>query len=238
MALHKDDMHKKSCDCFEPLHSNKKWNSELKVHADTQDRQSCAWLDLVDLIETAAIDRREEFAPAKELGKDAWSSISTLPRQIAKLKDVRHLLLYGSNLTWLPPEIGQMHSLEEFTPYTSHMLHWFPYEITRCKNLRSSTVSTRALYGNYKHRPPFPHLKKNPVPNYGDQAKCSVCDSSLHVGRVNQVWISLRVAMDVLPLLVNLCSEECRQKIPSPTEGYVQKLHKGGLGLSQPKLKR
>jgi hypothetical protein len=31
-----------------------------------------------------------------------------------------------------------MSSLENFDPYTSYRLHWLPYEITRCPNLRSS----------------------------------------------------------------------------------------------------
>ena len=56
-----------------------------------------------------------------------------------------------------------MESLEEFTPYTSYKLHWFPFEITRCIKLVESTVSTRALYGNYLHRTPFPSLRGNPV---------------------------------------------------------------------------
>jgi hypothetical protein len=51
-----------------------------------------------------------------------------------------------------------MTGLEVFTPYMSYRLHWFPYEITRCPALRDSTVSTRALYGNHKLRPPFRKL--------------------------------------------------------------------------------
>lgn len=35
-------------------------------------------------------------------------------------------MLYRSNLVRIPPEIGAMTSLEEFTPYTSYRLHWFP----------------------------------------------------------------------------------------------------------------
>ncbi|MDX2565372.1 hypothetical protein PV371_38115 [Streptomyces sp. TX20-6-3] len=67
--------------------------------------------------------------------------------------------LYGSNLVRIPPEIGAMTSLEEFSPYTSHRLHWFPYEITRCWKLVRSTISTRSLFGNFKLRPPFPRLR-------------------------------------------------------------------------------
>ena len=66
-------------------------------------------------------------------------------------------MLYGSNLVRIPAEIGAMTSLEEFTPYTSYRLHWFPYELTRCPRLVRSTVSSSALYGNFKYRPPFPN---------------------------------------------------------------------------------
>jgi hypothetical protein len=44
--------------------------------------------------------------------------IVTLPPTIAKLTAVKHLMLHGSNLVRIPPEIGVMTSLEEFTPYT------------------------------------------------------------------------------------------------------------------------
>src|SRR5690349_4819896 len=97
-----------------------------------------------------------------------------------------------------------MTSLEEFTPYTSHRLHWFPYEITRCKKLKRSTVSTRALYGNFKYRPPFPKL-----PQFHDvhaPTQCSVCNSPFGDSMPLQYWLSLCVATDVLPLLVYACS--------------------------------
>ncbi len=38
-----------------------------------------------------------------------------------------------------------MTSLEEFTPYTSYRLHWFPYEITRCTEAHQDTVSTHSV---------------------------------------------------------------------------------------------
>lgn len=47
-----------------------------------------------------------------------------------------------------------MSALTTFDPYTSRRLHWYPYEITRCANLRDSRVSTRDLYGNFKNRLP------------------------------------------------------------------------------------
>jgi hypothetical protein len=222
------------CNCFEPCYSDKKW-TELIVHPDTQDRTSDAWLRLLELIDRAVEDQREEFAPKRELKPEDWYQITTLPAEIAKLKQVKHLLLYGSNLHRLPPEIGEMESLEEFTPYTSYNLHWFPYEITRCKKLRRSTVSTRALYGNYKFRTPFPQLRGNPVSFYGEPVICSVCGAEAQGHRLNQVWLSLRVATDVLPLLVNLCSKSCLESLPEAPEKYIERPHKGSLGLPQPK---
>ena len=108
-------MQKRSCDCFEPCHSNKKWLSELKVHSDTQDRSSHAWKNFLELIKQAKDDRREVFDPKKDLGVDDWLSIETLPPEIGSLKSVKQFILYGSNLTWIPPEIGEMDSLEELT---------------------------------------------------------------------------------------------------------------------------
>ena len=61
-----------------------------------------------------------ELTPAER------ADLVTLPPTIAKLTRVRHLLLYGSPLVRIPPEIGAMTSLEVFEPYTSYSLHWFP----------------------------------------------------------------------------------------------------------------
>ena len=224
-------MHR-SCECFAPAHSNVKW-AEMVIHADTQDRNSEAWRSLLNLIDEAAEDRREVFDPKKELGAELWGQIEVLPKEISKLKNIKHLLLYGSSLSRIPQEIGEMEALEEFTPYTSYKLHYFPYEITKCKKLKSSTVSTRALYGNHKNFAPFPRLKGNPVQSY-DNPKCSICQKTDGVYGLSQVWVSCRVATDVLPLLVYTCSKECVEKIPSGANGYIAKHHKGGIGLYQP----
>ncbi|MEV6110061.1 hypothetical protein AB0M28_35960 [Streptomyces sp. NPDC051940] len=151
---------------------------------------------------------------------------------------MRQLVLYGSNLVRIPPEIGAMESLEEFDPYTSHRLHWFPYELTRCPKLRRSTVSTRALYGNYKYRPPFPSLTGGDAPDPGvpgaaEIRRCSVCDGP--VAELRRVWISLHTSgADVLPLLVNACSAACVEALPTPARGYVPVPHTGGPGVEQP----
>jgi hypothetical protein len=87
----------------------------------------------------------ELSAPVEKLAPGEETQIVTLPSTIAKLKSVKRLFLYGSSLVRVPPEIGEMSTLEVFDSYTSYRLHWFPYEITRCPKLRHSRVSTRAL---------------------------------------------------------------------------------------------
>jgi hypothetical protein len=131
----------------------------------------------------------------------------------------------------IPPEIGKMTSLHTFLPYTSYQLHWFPYEITRCTELVNSTISTRALYGNNRHRPSFPALTPAAYPAV--TRACSVCDRMFQdVGR-HRVWISLRVATDVIPLLVHACSAACLAHLPAPPQGYISDFHVGG-NLAQP----
>lgn len=235
------------CDCFDQVSGPH--SSEVTFHPEKQDTTCDGWKRLLELVEQAADDQRELFAPMRELTEEERSQIVTLPPTIAKLTAVKHLLLYHSPLVRIPPEIGAMTQLEEFTPYTSHRLHWFPYEITRCPQLRRSTVSTRSLYGNYKVRAPFPKLQPGgvslqgldrgdlPPGTWGSDSirTCSVCDRSLEGAAVRQVWISLRVAGDVLPLLVNACSEACIQRLPLPPNGYIPGPHTGGLSLKQPR---
>jgi hypothetical protein len=216
--------------------------ARVGFHAERQDTSTAGWRHLLELIDEAAEDGREEFRPLVELSAEERRQVVTLPTSIAKLTAVKHFVLYGSNLVRIPPEIGAMTSLEEFTPYTSYRLHWFPYEITRCSKLVRSTVSTRALFGNYKLRPPFPRLQPPRVSVadldlsaldarcWGTTAirGCSVCDRPIGQGGLHPVWISLRVATDVLPLLVNACSAACVSALPSGAEYYVQLPHTGG----------
>ncbi|NUS58784.1 MAG: leucine-rich repeat domain-containing protein [Streptomycetaceae bacterium] len=220
----------------------------LHFHREVQDTAAPGWLRLLEHVDEAAEDGREEFKPLVELSAEQHRQNVTLPASIAKLTAVKHLVPYRSNLVRIPPEIGAMRSLEEFTPYTSYRLHWFPYEISRCPALRRSTVNTRALYGNSKARSPFPAL---PTPGNAPAADlpgtdpavrgateirgCRVCDGPVDGVAVRQVWISLRTSgADVLPLLVNACSAACAEALPAPTDGYVQEPHTGGTGVVQP----
>lgn len=229
-------MSKEICKCFSQLSS--KHGCLAKIHSEKQDTQCESWQRLLDLIELAAREGVKEFAPLREFTLKERSQIITLPPTIAKLKTVKHFILYGSFLVRIPPEIGEMESLQEFSPYTSRLLHWFPYEITRCKKLRMSTVSTRSIYGNYKYRPPFPYLRED----INSQAyplitsrECSVCRAKLDQSKVIRRWISLPVATDILPLLVNACSMNCVNSLPKTPKGYVCGSHIGGNDIKQPK---
>ena len=209
-------------------------NRISRISNNVQDRESVAWYSLCDYIELVAAKSIEEFTPLEALGSELFSQIHTLPETISKLKKVKKVCLYGSKLKRIPPEIGEMESLEYFDPYTSYDLHWFPFEITKCKKLIDSRVSTRALFGNYKNRMRFPLLAHNPVRYIGEKVKCSVCNNEISYDETNQLWISLKVGTDILPLLVNLCSKKCETDLPKPPQGYIPYPHKGGADLIQP----
>ncbi|MGH1384197.1 hypothetical protein [Kordia sp.] len=206
----------------------------IPIENDVQDTSAEAWKKICEYVEIAAREKHSEFNPAEYIGSELYFQLHTLPASIAKLTHVKKLMLYGSSMKRIPVEIGKMTALEEFTPYTSYDLHWFPYEITECKNLKDSVVSTRALYGNFKHRRTFPSLLDNPVTYDSETISCSVCKKVIAQAETDQWWISLRVATDVLPLLANVCSHECKKALPKPTKGYLQYPHKGGKELGQP----
>jgi len=99
-----------------------------------------------------------------------------------------------------------------------------------------------------KDREPFPHLDPSSVRaatetmeqlalgHWTTQSRrnCSICDRPFEDQGLHRVWISLAVATDVLPLLVNACSEECIARLPRPTAGYVASPHRGGPEVLQP----
>src|SRR6266498_441806 len=221
-----------SCECLAPQYGNRRYG-KLSLHPEAQNTESEGWKVLLELIESAVSKRSKEFAPGLEMSPELWSQVVTLPPSISKLTTVRKLYLYGSHLVRIPAEIGDMVNLEELDLYTSYRLHWVPFEVTGCSKLKSSRVSTRALYGNYKYRPPFPRLGV-PESKLNLPGSCSVCRRSLQPGQVHQAWLSLLVATDVLPLLVNACSDECIQRLPTPAYGYIDHPHAGGLDVKQP----
>jgi len=223
------------CDCFDD-EGQEAVRLELKLHSEVQDTGCEGWKWINELIEKAALDRAKQFVPVSTMGVEKYRQVIELPRSIGKLKSVELLGLYGSNLVRIPPEIGEMSSLVEFDPYTSYRLHWMPYEIVRCSKLRQSRVSTRTLYGNYTYRVPFPRLPQDPggIGQGTDSVRrCSVCDIRPAVPGF-QVWLSANPARDVLPLLVNACSQECVDRLPPAADGYIRGPHRGGLDLEQP----
>lgn len=205
----------------------------VNVENDVQDTSSKAWQKLCEYVDKIAEEGGEKFDPLEYLGKELYAQVYTLPSSIVKLKKVKEVRLYGSRLKRVPPEIGEMESLEVFYPYTSYDLHWLPYEITKCP-IKYTCVSIRALYGNYKYRKPFPDLQDNPVRYGSDFLKCSVCQKTITYQETNQLWISLDIGYNVLPLLVNLCSKTCEEQLPLPAYDYIQHAHKGGIDLIQP----
>jgi len=203
-----------------------------KIKKVYQDKNSEAWNKLCDYIDFVEKEGIEEFEPRQKLGNELFSEIQVLPKSISKLKNIKTLHLYGSNLIQIPPEIGEMESLRTFIPYTSYKLHWYPYEIINCTTINKSTVSTRALYGNYNTKLKFPDLTLETVKYFDTEiVKCSICKKEINYSETDQYWISLVIATDLLPLLVNTCSEICKGQIITshPHYSHLQHPpHKGG----------
>lgn len=212
-----------------------KFNRHVEpIDNNVQDRHSDAWKALCRYIDELADSGAREFNPREALGPELYAGIFTLPESIGKLKQVTNIMLYGSKLKRIPPEIGEMSALEDLDVYTSRSLQWLPYELVHCRNLTKSRASTRHLYGNFKNRLHFPWLKHNPVRYHGDTLKCSVCGREITYDKTLQLWISLRLGTDTFPLLVNSCSRQCTESLPPPRENYVSHPHRGGTSVEQP----
>ena len=238
---------KGSCQCY-----GKSWglqDQQITLHNEVQDTLCDPWTKLIGMIDDAASLGAEHFSPFIDMPMDQRQQIITLPTSISELSMVEELNLYGSQLRYLPAEIGRMKNLKRFTPYTSYALHWFPYELTRCSEMADSTISTRALFGNFKSRSAFPQLKpwhQNTRVSDAFRAlyeqhwsqwatrPCSVCDRDFKDNQEFRYWISLRVGTDVVPLLVNACSQSCIDSLPKGAKGHVQEPHKGGPDIIQP----
>lgn len=224
-----------SCLC---LGVSAKGHRKLPVlHAEEQDTSCDAWRIVNESIEFAATRGDAVLEPLAGLNGEQQQQILTLPASIERLKAVRELRLYGSHMVRVPPQIAGMASLEYLDIYTSYRLHFFPYEITRCGSLSRSRVSTRALYGNYKNRPLFPHLKlpeNREALSQLTPGSCSVCARPLGDKAPVRRWITLVVGTDSLPLLVTACSMDCIGALPTPPPDYVQEAHVGGHHVRQP----
>lgn len=130
-----------------------------------------------------------------------------------------------------------------FNPYTSPHVHWFPYTLHHCPNLRDSRISTRHLYENFKNRRAFPRLdRRRDLPEWTllgrPMRPCSVCGLRFEDVGEHRYWITLRVATDTVPLLVNACSQPCVDALPEPPPGYIDHPHRGGRAIVQPTERR
>jgi hypothetical protein len=82
------------CNCFDQYRGLER-HAETRFHAETQDVQCDAWKRVLDIVEQAAGDGREElFLPANDAPLEQRRQIVTLPPTIAKLKSVTRLVLY------------------------------------------------------------------------------------------------------------------------------------------------
>lgn len=210
-----------------------------KIENSKQDRNSESWIKLCQYVDDLIASGSDEFSPREYLGDELFQTIYTLPESISGLKDVKKVWLYGSHLSSIPIEIGMMESLEYFDPYTSYSLKWFPYEIMNCKKLKTSRVSTRAFFGNRKNKKPFPDLTDNDFRYHGGIVKCSFCQDTADDSKLEQYWVSRIVGTDLIPLLVNTCSEECKIQIDKEDDTiryYVNNCHKGGSKVPKAKI--
>lgn len=224
-----------TCRCLEEGQGRHKPRTPV-LHSEQQDVHCDAWHRLCERIEQAAASGEEEFTPLEGMTEAERAQIVTLPASIGRLTTVQKLYLYASHLVRVPPEIAGMRSLVRLDIYTSYRLHFLPYEITRCTQLRQSRASTRALFGNYKYRSPFPdltHKDNTKALSLLAPSACSVCDSPLG-DTVLPRWLTIRAGTDWFPLLVNACSPACIEALPPAAEGYVAYPHTGGGKLEQP----
>ena len=140
------------CGCFE---ARTRSAAQTKSHAEVQDEQADGWKHMLDLIEAAAADASEEFAPLDEMSLEAQSQVITLPASIAKLKAVRRLQLYGSHLVrdstgnWRdgkPRRVSSVHvataPLVSIRNYTMH---------SACGQLREHARLVRQSSGTVRH---------------------------------------------------------------------------------------
>ena len=206
--------------------------SESILHVEDRSHSQRAWDIACEILAAAAKKGVKELNLGKIMDRPDFMALSTLPESIGELKDLETLILYASNISSIPREIKGCESLRSFQPYTSYRLHWLPYEIRLCRNLTDSCISTRALYGNYKMRPPFPNLRVCQWKWHTGGDYCSICDSVTE--NLEQYWISQVVATDVVPLLISVCSKECLGMVGESAQNYVQGPHRGGLELPQP----
>ncbi len=207
-----------------------KWKN-INFHFDKYAETQRAWDIVEEVFYKAAKKGTKRLILSEHMDKTDFKALNTLPSSIANLKDLTELQIYRSQISYLPREIMHCKNLRIFTPYTSYRLHWFPYEITKCQLLKT-TISTRALYGNYKLRTPFPDLRQRAWEWPNKENFCSVCLKKSD--QLSQYWISQRIGTDVVPLLASVCDSFCLSALGDPAPQHVPYPHEGGPLLTQP----
>ena len=243
---------KRSCECFAEFYRHEESLEDLETeeeydrlmgetsfwrpshfHNEEKSITQRAWDVVREIIDDAENKNTSELNLIQLMDKEDYYALNTLPETIGNLKALRRLIIYGSNISFIPREISGCSNLREFDPYQSHRLHWLPYEIKRCEKLNESRISTRALYGNYKIRSPFPNLKEKKWIWSADNDLCSVCEKVALT--LKQYWISDKIATDVVPLLVSVCGVTCLSKVEEYViKDYIPYPHQGGLTVLQP----
>ena len=207
------------------------------IHADRQQTDCDAWSTLCRWIDAPENCEATELILPNIVGHDGCGSIVELPKSLRRLKKLRHLSCYGSNLVRVPAWITDLQMLEELDLYCSYRLHWLPFELVRMPALTKSRISTRALFGNYKYRAPFADLlllRQRDGLEAAFPSSCSICSSPMQFDDALIRWVTLRIATDVVPLLVFGCSPSCLDRVPESPENYVQGIHTGGIAVQQP----
>lgn len=195
-----------------------------ELHSEAQNEQVPGWAKALTWVANLTKSRAEVLEPSS-IPWEEWMGVITLPSSIESLATVKAVRLYGSHLRRIPPEIGRMHALRELDVYTSYSLHWLPYELTRCRQLKKSRMSTRAMFGNRKTHLPFPRL--DAALRELTPSTCSVCDEPFSEAP-EPFWHTLPLGADWVPLLIHSCSAACTQAVPDAPVGYSKRPHKGG----------
>lgn len=247
-------MNHRSCDCFQAYYLREEeldsdisdeaydrleakpvlWK-ESSFHRDENAETTIASERVQQVIDDARSKKLTTLVLSKVMDEDDYLALNTLPKSIGDLKDLQHLDLSNSKLSYIPREIEGCVNLQKIDIYHSYRLHWFPIEILNCSNLRDTTVSPRALYGNYKLRSPFPNLRHGRWNWSSGVDRCAVCRTEQP--EMEQYWMTRRVGSDDLPLLMSICGQDCLLKIKAPKDRrYIQHAHQGGLIQRQPSL--
>jgi hypothetical protein len=171
----------------------------------------------------------------------------TLSDEIAKLKKLEHLHMYGSSLIKVPRSLGCLSNLMELDLYTSYGLHYLPIEVLACTKLSSSRFSTRALYQNGKGTKGIPVLPDWRTASESAMSyayalaifvrgsslteplvkrmldflpwnRCSICSQTYVHDFGCYAWAHRRVATDAQALLAFCCSRRCLRRVPNPVQ--------------------